>query len=251
MSNFYELPEPIKLDNWHEEKAVMAAHIREVSGGEIPLQILEAGCGTSWGLDLKDIPYILSGIDLDQHALDLRQNQEKDLDIGIYGDLRTVMLEEGKYDVIFNSYVLEHVSGAEDVLINFVRWLKPGGILVLVIPNRDSVWGFMTRMTPFWFHVFFRKFITGDRDAGKPGYAPYPTFYDKVVSRKGVYAFCKKHRLSIQAEYSVGHGRRNKSWGVHALLVSFIWMIHFASLKTLSAKHANLIYIIKKSPEDP
>jgi SAM-dependent methyltransferase len=240
------LPEPRKLDGWLEEKAVMAAHIREVSRGPVPLDVLEAGCGTSWGLDLKDVRYTLTGIDLDQHALDVRRTQDRDLDIGICGDLRTVTLEEGKYDVIFNSYVLEHVSGAEEVLVRFVRWLKPGGILVLVIPNRDSVWGFMTRMTPFRFHVFFRKFIMGDSDAGKPGYAPYPTFYDKVVSRRGVYEFSRKHELEILAEYSVGHGRRNKSLGVHGLLVAFSWIVQLASFNTLSARDSNLVYIMKK-----
>ena len=246
LGNGQRLREPHKLSGWLEERAVIAAHIRRMSHDSVPLNILEAGCGSNWGLDLKDVPFVLTGIDLDQHALDLRQHQVGDLDVAICGDLRVVTLEESKYDVIFNSYVLEHVSGAENVLLRFGRWLKPGGILVLVIPNRDSVWGFMTRITPFWFHVFFKKFIMGERNAGMPGFPPYPTFYDKVVSRKGIYRFCQSHGLSIVAEYSVGHGR-SRPLGVHAVLQMFFRTMQFASFNLLSARHANLAYIIKKA----
>ena len=66
------LPEPRKLAGWLEERAVMAAHIKELSRGTGALNILEAGCGNNWGLDLKGVPYVLTGVDLDQHALDVR-----------------------------------------------------------------------------------------------------------------------------------------------------------------------------------
>jgi 2-polyprenyl-3-methyl-5-hydroxy-6-metoxy-1,4-benzoquinol methylase len=246
-----KLPEPTILNTWLEERVVIADHIRELSCGAGSLSILEAGCGTRWGLNLKGVRYTLTGIDLDKRALDLRINQEKDLDVAICGDLRTLILEESKYDVIYNSYVLEHVAGAEDVLTNFVRWLKPRGIIVLGIPNRDSVWGFVTRMTPFWFHVFFKKYVMGEPQAGKPGYCPYPTFYDRVVSRRGIHEFCEKHGLRIKAEYSAGHGRENKSWMVHTSILLVSWLLHFASCRILSAKHADLIYIIQKSSTGP
>jgi SAM-dependent methyltransferase len=244
--NRRRLPEPRVLDSWLEERAIMARHIRELGTRTSPLNILEAGCGTTWGLDLEDVPYTLTGVDIDPHALKVRLRHEKDLHFAICGDLRTLELTENAYDVIFNSYVLEHVSGARQVLNNFVHWLKPGGIIVLVIPNRDSVWGFVTRFTPFRFHVFFRKYVTGDRNAGTPGYAPYPTHYDKVVSRDGVYRFCEENGLVVTAEYSVGHGRRNKGLVAHACVQMCTHLVHLASFGALSAKHANLIYIIEK-----
>ena len=53
------------------------------------------------------------------------------------------------YDVIYYSYVLEHVEGAERVLKNFVRWMKRGGIIILRFPKRDSARGILTLVTPF------------------------------------------------------------------------------------------------------
>lgn len=236
---------PQQLSSWVVEMESMASHVKQkaLSGGA--LNILEAGCGTMWGLDLGDVQYTLTGVDIDKNALEIRKNRPKDLDICILGDLRSVRLEENEYDVIYNSYVLEHIDGAEGVLENCLRWLKPGGILILRIPNRDSARGFLTRITPFWFHVLHSKYILGFKDAGKPGHAPFPTFFDKVVSRKGIYEFCKKHGLVIKAEYIGGAGRGNLR--IYSFLSNLIgWILYLASFTRLSAKEAILIYVIEK-----
>lgn len=239
------LPEPVSLVDWHDERKHISAAIKAKAEDSGVLEILEAGCGTGWGTDLGGVQYVLTGVDLDEAALRIRKDQQKDLHIAIRGDLRTVQMESGKYDVIYNSWVLEHVSGAEEVLNNFIRWLKPGGILILLIPDRDSARGFITRITPFWIHVFYSKYIEGNKYAGQEGYAPYPTVYDKVVSRIGIHQFCKAHGLDIKGEYSIGHGRsrtafyRFLNWGFHT--VGYI-----ASLGRLSAKHCSLMYVIEK-----
>ena len=245
MSNLNILPKPKYLSSWIEEMETMSKHIKEKALRSETINILEAGCGNMWGLDLGDTQYILTGVDIDKHGLEIRIKQQKDLDIGILGDLRDVILEEGNYDVIFNSYVLEHVDGAERVLQNFMRWLKPGGILVLRIPNRDSVRGFLTRITPFWFHIFYTKHFQGYKDAGKPGHAPFPTFYDKVVSRKGIYEFCNTNGLDIKAEYSGGHGRKNR-WISRLIDSAMNWIFHLVSFNRVFSKHDILIYVIEK-----
>jgi len=244
MRNADEFPEPQQLGSWKEEMDTIANHIKRKACSNHALGVLEAGCGTEWELDLRGVRYTLTGIDIDKNALDIRKNQ-KDLDIAILGDLRTATLKESEYDVIYNSNVLEHIDGAEGVLENFVKWLKPGGVLILRMPNRDSVWGFLTRTTPFWFHVFYKKYIQGNKNAGKPGHDPFPTFFDKVVSRRGIYEFCEKHGLVIIAEYSVRYRPKNRRplWFIQSWLA---WIVHLASLKRLSVKFANLIYVIEQ-----
>jgi len=238
-------PEPQKLASSKQEMETVANHIKQKACNGGALNVLEAGCGMQWALDLDGVQYTLTGVDVDQDALDIRKNKRGDLDIAILGDLRTVALKESEYDVICSSYVLEHIDGAEGVLKNFVRWLRPGGILILTIPNRDSAWGFLTRITPFWFHVFYKRYIEGYRNAGKPGRAPFPTFYDKVVSRSGMYEFCEKHDLVVRAEYSAGHGYKNRR--IFEFLSSLlVWIVHFASFRRLSVKYACLIYVIEK-----
>ena len=68
-----------------------------------------------------------------------------DLSETIVGDLRTVALPAASYDVAFSTFVLEHVTGAEQVLDRMVAAIRPGGLLLVRIPDRDSVFGFITR----------------------------------------------------------------------------------------------------------
>ncbi len=236
---------PQKLSSIREERNTIANHIKQKACSDYALEILEAGCGHKWRIDLEGIKYTLTGVDNDKNSLDIRNNKERDLDIAILGDLRTVTLKEGHYDVIYNSNVLEHVDGAEGVLKNFVSWLKPGGILILAIPNGDSASGFLTRITPFWFHIFYKRYVKGNKYAGKPGHDPFLTFFDKVVSRRGIYEFCEKHGLVIRAEYSAGHGRKSRRI-TRIPIYLIIWIMHLGSFRKLSAKHGNLIYAIEK-----
>jgi SAM-dependent methyltransferase len=225
---------------------VIADHIIQQAQPNETLHILEAGCGNRWRIELPNVQYTLTGIDLDECALDLRQNQQCDLDVAICGDLRTITLEENEYDVVYNSYVLEHVEGAENVLKNFVSWLKPGGILIIRIPNRDSAVGFITRSTPFWLHVFWKRYFEGRKNAGKPGHSPYPTVFDRVVSLDGVYAFCEENHLAVQACYYHTEYKR-KRFRIKRLALKLAYtMICLASLGKLSRTHESLIFVIKK-----
>ena len=239
------LPEPTRLSSWKEESDVLSRYVRMKAELLSELSILEAGCGSSWRLDMQGIQYVLMGVDIDQACLDLRVSQRRDLDIAIQGDLRTVSLAEGYYDVIYCSNVLEHIDGAQIVLNNFIRWLKSGGSLLLLIPNRDSAKGFITRVTPFWFHILFYRFVRGDRNAGKPGHAPFKTHFDEVVSRQGIYAYCEDHGLEIKAEYSAGHGRKVRLFfNTMSRLVN--WFVHLSSFGKLSKAYADMINIIEK-----
>lgn len=238
------LPKLQRLTNWKEEKSIITGWIKSQARSDYALNILEAGCGQNWDLDLEGIQYILTGIDIDEVGLEFRKNQQKDIHIAILGDLRTVTLPEKEYDVIFNSFVLEHIDGAERVLDNFIQWLKPGGILILRIPDRDSVFGFLTRVTPFWFHVFFLKYIRGYQNAGKPGYPPFPTVYNKVVSRNGIYKFCEKHGLGIKAEYCRGITTKQIRW---ILIRGLMRIVNIASLGRYATGYIGLGFVIEKS----
>jgi SAM-dependent methyltransferase len=228
-----------------EENEIISEAIIEKFSGVGTLKILEAGCGQQWPLDLKGLRYTLTGVDLDRESLEIRNKSRRDLDNIIPGDLRTVNLNENEYDLIYSSFVLEHIEGAEKVMDNFLRWLRTGGIIVLKIPDRDSVFGFIARITPFWVHVFYKRYIERKPDAGKPGYDPYPTVYDKVVSRKGIHRYCKKHGLAIMLEF--GTNWYLKSFGKFSAFVRiFTKIIELVSLGTLESNHDNLIFVLEK-----
>ncbi len=190
-------------ESW-ELNDIITTHIKLQANGNRKIEILEAGCGRNWPFDLRSIQYSLTGIDIDQDALEARKRRKNDLDNVLVDDIRRDILPANSYDVIYSSFVLEHIEGADAVLKNFQKWLKPGGLIILKFPDRDSVFGFVTRVTPFWFHVLYKRYLNGECNAGKPGFGPYPTCHDKVLSRASFYQFVKDSNLLIKEEYGFG-----------------------------------------------
>ena len=230
-----------------EELHLLERFIKERAVEGRTLQILEAGCGQKWMLDLADASYVLTGVDLDQAALETRRTVQRDLHQAILGDLRTVQLPENTYDVVYNSFVLEHIRGAEQVLESLVRWLKPGGLLILRVPDPQAVYGAMTRITPFWLHVWFKRFVAGCKDAGTQGAGPFPTVYDKVVSRRGLRRWCDERGLAVRAECCWTYPIAKP--GIRSFLVGMlVKTIHLGSLGRLADDHVNLTFVIEKTP---
>ncbi|HTQ36124.1 MAG TPA: methyltransferase domain-containing protein [Steroidobacteraceae bacterium] len=216
-----------------DELAILEGHIKAQSRPGQTMAVLEAGCGREWYFRMEGIDYELTGIDLDAEALKARQEIKKDLTHGIVGDLRTAQLPAATFDLVYNAYVLEHVAGAELVLRNMVHWLKPGGLLIVRVPDKDSVQGFLARTTPHFFHVWYYRWVWKLKDAGKPGFAPYPTVYDEVISRAGMRDFCAANGLAILEEIGLGTYRRGH--GLLAKLTPFI--ARMVSLLTLGKVH--------------
>jgi ubiquinone/menaquinone biosynthesis C-methylase UbiE len=236
----------VVFDQPEQETRLVARHIESLAAARGPLSILEAGCGNSWQVELPNTRYELTGVDLNEDALNIRKNRRGDLDHIILGDLRTVALEDNSFDVIYNSFVLEHVTSAERVLDNFQRWLAPGGILILRIPDRRSVYGLIARATPFWFHVLYKRYIAGVKTAGKPGYDPFPTVYEPIVSRQGIRSWCASQGLTIQAEIGWNY-RVGRPGLVSHVVGAAIKALGLLSLGRLDADHVNLTYVIEKS----
>lgn len=205
-----------------------------LNGLEGPLRILEAGCGRDWPLTLS-VPYTLTGLDLDPEALAAR----KDLDHTIVGDLRTAEFPAGSFDVIYSAFVLEHVRGARQVLERFIRWLAPGGTLILQLPDRDSAYGLLTRMTPHWAHVMVYRHLFGLKWAGTPGHGPYPTHYDEVISQRGLQEFCRASGLPRPQLY------RMCSYEKARLVRTAAMMTGMLSAGRLAWRHNNLLIILQ------
>ncbi len=169
-----------------------------------PMRILEAGCGREWELDLGSIDYELTGVDLDAHALEHRRSVIRDLDVGIVGTIcdRTIV-QPGYYDIVYSAYVLEHIDGAQVALDNFTKWVRPGGLIVMLLPNRDSVYGWLARHTPHRVHVWIYRYLFGNRNAGKPGFSPYPTYHDPELAPNALLAFCRERDFCVLEFFAV------------------------------------------------
>jgi len=212
------------------------------------IQILEAGCGSSWPFKLEGIQYSLTGVDIDKSALELRKRNFGDLNEIIEGDLCSVDLGVAKYDVIYCSFVLEHIEKADLVMQNFVKWAKPNALIFINVPDPHTVEGFVTRITPHWFHIWFYRVVLANKNAGNPGYGPYPTYYHPIISSRGMREFCcdETNAFVLEAEYGnlyVRQGRRATK-----LLIQIVMkVINLLSFGSLSDGHTNLFYILRNN----
>jgi SAM-dependent methyltransferase len=151
--------------------ALIARRIRGIAGDE-ELQILEAGCGRKWPIDLSGARYRLTGVDLDAKALEARKNEVRDLHEAIVGDLCSIDFPRAHFDVIYSAFVLEHIKGAEEVLEKLVLWLKPGGLLILQVPDRDQSTGSSRESRPSGFTCSMRSTSTRTIGARVPQASP-------------------------------------------------------------------------------
>lgn len=204
-----------------------------------PLRILEAGCGRQWPLELG-VPFNLTGLDLDREALAARS----DLDHAVVGDLRTVEFAPHSFDVIYNAFVLEHVRGARQVLERFLRWLAPGGMLLVKVPDRNSAYGFLTRLMPFWAHVLIYRRVFGYPQAGTAGHGPYRTYYDTVVCERGLREFCLGNGMAEPELYRLCSYADDRRVRTVAFLTSLL------SLGRLAWRHNNLLLIARAAADD-
>jgi hypothetical protein len=135
---------------------------------------------------------------------------------------------------------LEHVSQARLVLTHFLEWLKPGGLLILKFPDRESVYGFVARVTPLWCHVLYKRHLAGNRKAGQPDFGPFPTVYGKIIARSAFHAFVDHSNLIIREEYGFG-----TLGGIERLFANICSRLSFGRL---TPEYYNLLYILETEP---
>lgn len=239
------------LQDFKSEHTLLAHLIAEVNDNVpgVPIRILEAGCGQHWPLKISGVRVHITGVDTDADAMRIRRAAHADLDAEIVGDLRSVELPRAAFDVSYCSFVLEHVDGAERVLEQLRLATRPGGRLVIRVPDRDSVYGFLVRHSPHRIHVLYKRYIEGFADAGKPGHAPYPTVYDDVVSLRGLREYARVHDLEVVAEYgSNAYLMVFKS--LRPVVAGGLKMISWISRGRILATHNNIGIVLQVPHED-
>jgi SAM-dependent methyltransferase len=227
----------VVLPNEPAVDEIVRVRIRKYARDKEQIRILEAGCGRRWPYGFDDVDFVLTGVDLDEDALRIRQEEKKDLDETILGDLRNVSFDKYSFDIIYSAYMLEHVPETERVLLNFVVWIKPGGLIILKFPDRGSVYGFITRITPHWVHIVYKRYLAGKPNAGKPGFGPYLTVHEPIIGRERFESFAREHGLTAEEAYGYGTLPRVQRLGTQL----------FAALSCgrLTAKYYNLMYILE------
>ena len=110
----------------------------------------EIGCGASTWLPLLAARGVkVAGIDYSERGLELsranlaRKGVRAEL---IHGDVRDPKaLPAAQYDLIFSLGFIEHFDDAPIVMRHIAGALRPGGVIVTVVPNFTGIWGRIQR----------------------------------------------------------------------------------------------------------
>ena len=94
-------------------------------------KVLHVGCGPA---DITGIGCITDPENWIEHRLDIDPNAKPDYCCSM---LNMYHVPKDEYDLVFSSHCLEHVFSHEvrQVLWQFERVLKPGGIVMIYVPN--------------------------------------------------------------------------------------------------------------------
>ncbi len=106
-------------------------------------RILEVGCGTGYVLQglAAENRYELTGAD--SHIAGLRHARYRVPGVELVQlDARNLPYES-EFDAIGAFDVIEHVTEDEAVLTGFCRALRPGGIIVVTVPQHRWLWSFV------------------------------------------------------------------------------------------------------------
>ncbi|MBL0176431.1 MAG: class I SAM-dependent methyltransferase [Ignavibacteria bacterium] len=102
--------------------------------------VLEIGFGKGNELlQLRAAGAVCTGLDFSSVAIRMFMERVAGQDTGIQvirADARRVPLREGAFDAVFSQGVLEHFHDPETLLREQYRVLKPGGIMLIEVPNR-------------------------------------------------------------------------------------------------------------------
>jgi SAM-dependent methyltransferase len=164
--------------------------------GRRPISVYEAGGGsTSYiRLDALNVARITL-VDIDPRQVS-RNNIAHET---IVGDLQTIDLPMESFDLVICYNVIEHLPQLPDAMDRMSRVLKRGGLIVIGAPMPLSLNGLAARFTPHFVHVWICRHLLKWPDAGKPGCAPFPVAYHRLVDPHAMQAHVK--RLGLERVY--------------------------------------------------
>jgi SAM-dependent methyltransferase len=105
-----------------------------VGGG----RLLDVGCATGRFLQqMAAVGWRVSGIELDPEAAAKARTVTTDV---VVGDPAEVTLPANSFDLVTAFHVVEHLPDPAGAVRNMLRWLAPGGLMVIEVPNVGG-WG--------------------------------------------------------------------------------------------------------------
>lgn len=159
------------------------------------LTVVEVGCGQQTNVVFEGATRVI-GVDVDQPAL-VANTTVTDPVILSANELE---LAPESVDAISSIFTLEHVEEPDVVFGMLARALRPGGVLVIAVPQVRSPKAIITKFTPQSFHEWFYRRALG-RDPGAHG-TPFDTVLDPAIAPERLRRLATALGLDVIAEES-------------------------------------------------
>lgn len=166
-------------------------------------KLIDIGCGTKSDiaqyLKEKNQAVILHGVDIDEQA---SANQDLERVFICSAEEMDKYVSE-TYNIVFSQYLLEHVRDSEKTLKAMSRLVAKQGILAIILPNPNAPESIVTKWTPYWFHVFFKRVIQNYENVEEN---TFPTCYsfntlNNVENQLKIYGFNEVKTAYIPETY--------------------------------------------------
>ena len=101
-------------------------------------RILDAGCGTGYGTAELSGSASVIGTDIASEAVEHARSRYGNERVRfVQSNCETLPFSDDAFDLLLAFEVIEHLDGWQDLLLEAMRVLKPGGVLLISTPNRD------------------------------------------------------------------------------------------------------------------
>jgi SAM-dependent methyltransferase len=228
--------------------SLLAVH--GILGTRLPptkLGIYEAGGGSTSFLPLEVLRRAhVTVVDIDADQICNNDYAQET----ILGDVQVHRFAPGSFDLVICYNVIEHLPDVEAALLRFCESLKQGGLMFIGAPNPKSLSGVVTKYSPHWFHVWFYRYVRGEKHAGLPGEAPFPTFFHPLVTLSNLEAFANAHGLELAYRKEFESPRfpemRTRKPTLAALLDAAAAVMNFLIPGKLDVRHGDYHVILRK-----
>ncbi len=132
--------------------------------------MLDAGCGSGrvfqYHFGEAQRPRLIFGVDMTDEP-----KGNKNLDAAARADLGALPFADNTFDIAISSHVAEHLTQPERVFGELSRVLKPGGLLLILTPNRWHYVTISSALLPHRFHLKYNQW------RGVDAHDIFPTVY--------------------------------------------------------------------------
>lgn len=207
--------------------------------------VAEIGCGAR-----SHLPYgaEIRLVGVDASRAQLQRNTETNW--RVEADAARLPLATGVADAAVSWDVLEHVQAPALALAELSRIVRPGGIIVLALPNVVSLKGLVTKYTPWRVHVWVYRHLLGDATAGGETSDQFPTTMRLLLRTSSLRRLAAGLRLDVLLlaayEGPVPRHFRHRHRAAHILLTGIGRLSRALSLGHYDATASDVLVVLRK-----